>query len=119
MSTAANQADQVVTLFRKHVQEFAQGLIEFVSCSRPPGSRTYLALRSRGEGIDPLQVCLGPDGRSLLGTISKELGEQISLIRWVPSAADYIRNAMVNLGEPQVTLDENHRTAAVSIRRPG
>ena len=85
-----------MTLLRKHVPEFDQGLIEVLSCSRRPGSRTYLALRSPGDAVDPLNVCLGPD-RSRMTTITKELGEQIILVRWVPSAADYIRNAMVNL----------------------
>ena len=83
-SVTLSRADPlfVEALFRLEVSEIADGVVEILECSRDPGYRAKIAVRTSNESVDPVGACVGQKG-SRVRTIMNELnGEKIDIVRW-------------------------------------
>lgn len=56
MSGSSHPDEEVRELFRKHVPEIANGIVELVSIARESG-RLAVAVRSRDSNVHPVTAC--------------------------------------------------------------
>ncbi len=105
----------VVKLFELEVPEIAQGIVEIKGIAREPGSRSKIAVLSKDESIDPVGSMVGQKGVRV-GTVIAELGgEKIDIIEWSEDAAKFIANGLSPARVLDVEIDEDTRTATVTV----
>ncbi len=84
----------VEKLFELEVPEIGDGVVEIKSVAREAGSRTKIAVLSKGEGVDPVGSCVGQRGTRVMA-VSNELGqEKIDIIEWAEEPVKFITNAL-------------------------
>ena len=107
--------DLMVRLFTLEVPEIAEGLIEIMGCTRDPGSRAKIGVRSNVSRIDPVGACVGMRG-SRVQAVSNELaGERVDIILWDENPAQYVINAMSPAEVVSILVDEESRAMDVAV----
>ncbi|MFA6081983.1 MAG: transcription termination factor NusA [Patescibacteria group bacterium] len=115
VSVSRADAAIVAKLFELEVPEIAAGTVEIRSISREAGTRSKVAVTALQEGLDPVGSCVGQHGIRVKA-ILEELGEEkIDIILWDENPIQFITNALSPAKVIKVTLNENERSAIVTV----
>jgi N utilization substance protein A len=126
MSATPESKEEIRRLFRRHVPEIEAGSVEIVYVVRNAGRRSYVAVHSYQEQLDPVGACTGSQGARLKAMASELKGEHLTVVRWDKSAQNFICNALAGIcnvlgGASAVSLNETTHRATVTVngqRRP-
>jgi len=102
-------------LFELEVPEVSRGVVEIMAIARDPGYRAKVAVISRQDGIDPIGACVGVRGMRIQNIVNELGGERVDLIRWDPSDAAFIANALSPAEVVSIRLDEDEHTAFIAV----
>ena len=103
-------------LLKREVPEVAQGSVEIKEIVREPGNRAKIAVVSTQAGIDPVGSCVGQKGVRVQAVIQEFQGlEKIDIIQWTESVRDYIIQALSPAKNINVEVNEEEKTAKVTV----
>src|SRR3989344_2522249 len=103
-------------LLKREVPEVAQGSVEIKEIIREPGNRAKIAVASTQSGIDPVGSCVGQKGVRVQAVIHEFGGiEKIDIIQWTQVLKDYIIQALSPAKNMKVDLNEEGKTALVTV----
>lgn len=84
----------LTNLFREHIHEVSEGIINIHSVSRVAGERAKISVSSNDENVDPTGSCIGPDG-SRIDSIRRDCNkERIDIVRYCDDINLYIAEAL-------------------------
>ena len=102
-------------LFELEVPEIHGGTVEIKAIAREAGSRSKVAVASRQEGLDPVGATVGQRGARVQAVVAELGGEKIDIIPWHDDPAVFVANALSPAQVVDVTIDEEHRIASVTV----
>lgn len=103
-------------LFKREVPEIAQGSVVVKAIAREAGQRSKIAVASMQSGIDPVGSCVGQKGVRVQAIIQEFGGlEKIDIIQWQEDTGRYIAAALAPAKDVTVKLDEDTKTAHVTV----
>lgn len=102
-------------LFELEVPEIHAGTVEVKAIAREAGSRSKVAVASRQEGLDPVGATVGQRGARVQAVVAELAGEKIDVIPWSDDPAVFVANALSPAQVLGVQIDEEHRTANVTV----
>ncbi|MFH1639696.1 MAG: transcription termination factor NusA [Chloroflexota bacterium] len=102
-------------LFELEIPEVYSGIVEIKSVAREAGYRSKVAVAARQEGIDPVGCCVGLRGIRIQNIVTALSGEKIDVVKWDPSPAIFIANALSPAQVLSVSLNEAAKVAKVVI----
>lgn len=105
----------VLRLFEQEVPEIHDGVVELVSVSREPGSRSKIAVRSLQEGVDPIGACVGYKGSRVNYIVEELHGEKMDITIFDEDPKVYIANALSPAKVERVLIQENERSSVVLV----
>ena len=103
-------------LFKKHIPEIADGVVEIKGVARIGGRRSKIAVYTPNPRIDALGSCVGRDGTRIKNIVDELGGERIDIIRWNESLQVLIPNAMQPAEIDEVMLCHLLGRAIVLVR---
>lgn len=105
----------VEEIFKQEIPEIADGVIEIKNIAREAGFRSKVAVYTEDESIDPIGSCIGQRG-GRINTIIEELGgEKIDIISYSENDEDYIINSFSPAKVLEVDMNEEDKTAEVTV----
>ena len=113
MNTDSDANDEIRRLFREHVPEVANGVVEIKSIAREPGQRTIVAVRSSDANICPVGSCVGMQGVRVKTMIKELPGEKVDIVRWSDSIEELLRNAVAPARVARIVLDPVRHSATI------
>jgi transcription termination/antitermination protein NusA len=102
-------------LFELEVPEIHNGTVEIRAIAREAGSRSKVAVASRQEGLDPVGATVGQRGARVQAVVAELAGEKIDVIPWNDDPAVFVANALSPAQVLDVSIDEEHRIASVTV----
>ena len=102
-------------LFELEVPEIHSGTVEVKAIAREAGSRSKVAVASRQEGLDPVGATVGQRGARVQAVVAELAGEKIDVIPWNDDPAVFVANALSPAQVLDVSIDEEHRIASVTV----
>jgi N utilization substance protein A len=102
-------------LFELEVPEIHAGTVEIKAIAREAGNRSKVAVGSRQEGLDPVGATVGQRGARVQAVVAELGGEKIDVIPWSDDAAVFVANALSPAQVLDVSIDEEHRIASVTV----
>ncbi|MBV8724259.1 MAG: transcription termination/antitermination protein NusA [Candidatus Eremiobacteraeota bacterium] len=105
----------VQRLMELEIPEIADGTVEIMAIARDPGSRSKVAVRSNRAEVDPIGACLGPKSSRIANVTDNLRGEKVDVIRWDPTPATFIMNALAPAKVIGVELFEDEGVALVIV----
>ena len=102
-------------LFELEVPEIHSGTVEIKAIAREAGSRSKVAVASRQDGLDPVGATVGQRGARVQAVVAELAGEKIDVIPWNDDPAVFVANALSPAQVIDVTIDEDHRIASVTV----
>lgn len=105
----------VLRLFEQEVPEIHDGVVELVSVSREPGSRSKIAVRSLQEGVDPIGACVGYKGSRVNYIVEELHGEKMDITIFDEDPKVYIANALSPAKVERVLIQEDERSSVVLV----
>jgi N utilization substance protein A len=102
-------------LFELEVPEIHNGTVEIRAIAREAGSRSKVAVGSRQEGLDPVGATVGQRGARVQAVVAELAGEKIDVIPWNDDPAVFVANALSPAQVIDVSIDEEHRIASVTV----
>ncbi len=102
-------------LFELEVPEIHNGTVEIKAIAREAGSRSKLAVASRQDGLDPVGATVGQRGARVQAVVAELAGEKIDVIPWSDDAGIFVANALSPAQVIDVSIDEEHRIASVTV----
>ncbi|MGI6108925.1 MAG: transcription termination factor NusA [Eubacteriaceae bacterium] len=105
----------VKRLFEQEVPEIYDGIVEIISISREPGSRTKIAVSTNDESVDPVGACVGQRGVRVQGIISEINDEKIDIIRYSDDINTYLTNALSPAKVIKIIPNKEERTALAVV----
>jgi N utilization substance protein A len=102
-------------LFELEVPEIEEGIVEIKGIAREAGHRTKLAVWSNEPGVDPIGACVGPKGSRVRMVVNELHGEKIDIVPWSEESSKYVENALSPAKVKHVDIDEETRTAVVTV----
>jgi len=102
-------------LFELEVPEIHAGTVEIKAIAREAGSRSKVAVASRQDGLDPVGATVGQRGARVQAVVAELGGEKIDVIPWNDDPAVFVANALSPAQVINVTIDEEHRIANVTV----
>ena len=102
-------------LFETEVPEIFDGVVEIMSVSREPGSRTKISVKSNDENVDPVGACIGQRGQRVNSIIDTLGGEKIDIVPYSDDPAAYVAAALAPAQVLSVTLAEDGARACAVI----
>lgn len=102
-------------LFKREVPEVASGAVKIKEIAREAGNRSKIAVFSTQTGVDPVGSCVGQKGVRVQAVINELNGEKIDIIQYSEDPAKFIASALSPAEKIKVQLDENNKTAIVSV----
>ncbi len=102
-------------LFELEVPEIHSGSVEIKAIAREAGSRSKMAVASRQEGLDPVGATVGQRGARVQAVVAELAGEKIDVIPWSDDPAVFVANALSPAQVLDVSIDEEHRIASVTV----
>ncbi|MCP4050072.1 MAG: transcription termination/antitermination protein NusA [bacterium] len=108
--------DLLRKLVELEIPEVQDGIIEIISVSREPGTRSKVAVKTNNPSIGAVGTCVGQMG-SRIQPITKELFyEKIDVLEWNEDPKIFISNALKPAQINQVIItSEEDRTAIVVV----
>ncbi len=107
--------NMVRAIFAQEIPEIAAGRIEIKGVAREPGFRSKVAVDTADESIDPIGSCIGQRGSRITTIIEEVGGEKIDIVQYSEEARDYIKHALSPAKVKQVELNEEAKTATVTV----
>ncbi len=102
-------------IFTQEIPEITDGSVVIRGLARDAGYRTKIAVSTDDNSIDPIGSCIGQRG-GRINTIIEDLnGEKIDIIKYSDDATVFISNAMAPAKVSHVILNEEEKTAEVSV----
>src|SRR5579871_3470255 len=105
----------VQRLLELEVPEIADGTVEIMAIARDPGSRSKVAVKSNRPEVDPIGACLGPKSSRIANVTDNLRGEKVDIIRYDPTPATFIMNALAPAKVIGVELFEDDGVALVIV----
>lgn len=102
-------------LLELEVPEVHEGWVDIKAITREPGVRTKVAVESRNEKIDPVGACIGNRGTRVKNITDELRGEKVDIIRWSNDPEMLIKEALSPAQVLEVKLDEETKTAQVTV----
>ncbi len=102
-------------LFELEVPEIHAGTVEIKAIAREAGNRSKVAVASRQEGLDPVGATVGQRGARVQAVVAELGGEKIDVVPWSGDPAVFVANALSPAQVLNVTIDEEHRIASVTV----
>ena len=102
-------------LFELEVPEIHSGTVEIKAIAREAGSRSKVAVASRQDGLDPVGATVGQRGARVQAVVAELAGEKIDVIPWNDDPAVFVANALSPAQVLDVSIDEEHRIASVTV----
>jgi N utilization substance protein A len=102
-------------LFELEVPEIHAGTVEIKAIAREAGNRSKVAVGSRQEGLDPVGATVGQRGARVQAVVAELGGEKIDVIPWNDDPAVFVANALSPAQVLDVSIDEEHRIASVTV----
>jgi len=102
-------------LFELEVPEIHSGTVEVKAIAREAGSRSKVAVASRQDGLDPVGATVGQRGARVQAVVAELAGEKIDVIPWNDDPAVFVANALSPAQVLDVSIDEEHRIASVTV----
>ena len=102
-------------LLEQEVPEVANGQVLVRGIVREAGRRSKVAVESADPAVDARGSCIGPRGvrhRAITSVLGQE---QVQIVVWSADAATYVANALAPATVRRVDLDEESRTASVTV----
>ncbi len=105
----------LMKLFELEVPEIEDGLLEIKACSRDPGLRAKIAVRSNDQRIDPVGTCVGLRGSRVTAVRNEIGGEQIDIIIWASDPAQFVISALQPAEVVSIVVDEEAHSMDVVV----
>ena len=102
-------------LFELEVPEIHDGLVEIKAIAREAGTRSKLAVYSRDDNVDPVGACVGHKGMRVQHVVAELKGEKIDIVKWSPSATEFVANALSPSKVSHVLLNDEEKVARVVV----
>ncbi len=105
----------VKQLFTLEIPEIQNDIIEIQGIAREAGSRTKIAVHTDDESIDPIGSCIGQRGARIQTIIQELNGEKIDIIEYDEDPVKYIINSLLPAKITSVEINEEDKTASVTV----
>jgi N utilization substance protein A len=105
----------IIKLFELEVPEIDEGLLEIMSASRDPGSRSKIAVKANDQRLDPVGTCVGMRGARVQAVTNELSGERVDIVLWSMEPAQYVINAMAPAEVSSITVDEVKKSMDVVV----
>jgi len=102
-------------LFKQEVPEISSGSVEVKAVAREGGSRSKIAVASKQMGVDPVGSCVGQKGVRVQAVMNELGDEKIDVIAYQEDPAEFIKAALSPAKELSVKIDEDAKTAEVTV----
>jgi N utilization substance protein A len=102
-------------LLEQEVPEVANGQVLVRGIVREAGRRSKVAVEAADPAVDARGACIGPRGVRHQAITSVLGHEQVQIVVWSADTATYIANALAPATVVRVDLDEESRTATVTV----
>ncbi|MDZ4209710.1 MAG: transcription termination factor NusA, partial [Candidatus Curtissbacteria bacterium] len=102
-------------LFKQEVPEISSGSVEVKVVAREGGSRAKIAVASKQLGVDPVGSCVGQKGVRVQAVMNELGDEKIDVIAYQEDPAEFIKAALSPAKELSVKIDEEAKTAEVTV----
>lgn len=110
-----NHTGFIERLFEAEIPEIQEGIVEIISVSREPGSRTKIAVYSEQERVDPVGACVGLKGSRIQVIVNELHGEKIDIIPWSKDMGVYVSNALQPAKVLSIKFNESKTEAEVIV----
>src|SRR5210317_2535529 len=97
----------LIKLFELEVPEIEEGLLEIMSASRDPGSRSKIAVKANDQRLDPVGTCVGMRGSRVQAVTSELAGERVDIVLWSMEPAQFVISAMAPAEVVSIVVDED------------
>ncbi|PIX62144.1 transcription termination/antitermination protein NusA [Candidatus Uhrbacteria bacterium CG_4_9_14_0_2_um_filter_41_50] len=112
----SRSAEELIqALFELEVPEIAEETVKIKGIAREAGSRTKIAVATDDDTIDPIGACIGQRGVRIQTIINEIAGEKIDVIEWSEDPRTFILNALAPAKIAGVELNEEEKTATISV----
>ncbi|MDR2164163.1 MAG: transcription termination factor NusA [Zoogloeaceae bacterium] len=105
----------IIRLFELEVPEIEEGLMELKACSRDPGLRAKIAVKSNDPRIDPIGTCVGMRGTRVTAVRNEIAGESVDIVLWSSDPAQYVINALAPADVSSIVVDEEKHVMDVVV----
>jgi N utilization substance protein A len=102
-------------LLEQEIPEVANGQVVVRGIVREAGRRSKVAVEAADPAVDARGACIGPRGVRHQAITSVLGDEQVQIVVWAADPATYIANALAPATVRSVDLDEESRTATVTV----
>ena len=102
-------------LFKLHIPEVHDELIEVVNVAREAGSRSKVAVKTNDPTLDPIGTCVGPQGSRIQSIVEEVNGEKIDIIPYEKDERKFIENSLSPAEITRVKLIEEDEVAQVVV----
>ncbi len=102
-------------LFKLHIPEVHDELIEIVNVAREAGSRSKVAVKTNDPTLDPIGTCVGPQGSRIQSIVEEVNGEKIDIIPYEKDDRKFIENSLSPAEITRVKLIEEDQVAQVVV----
>ncbi|MGM0380951.1 MAG: transcription termination factor NusA [bacterium] len=102
-------------LFKLHIPEVHDGLIDIVNVAREAGSRSKVAVKTNDPTLDPIGTCVGPQGSRIQSIVDEVNGEKIDIIPHEKDEKKFIKNSLSPAEITRVKLVEDEQLAQVVV----
>jgi N utilization substance protein A len=105
----------LIRLFELEVPEIEEGLLEIMSASRDPGSRSKIAVKANDQRLDPVGTCVGMRGSRVQAVTTELSGERVDIVLWSIESAQFVINSMAPAEVSSIVVDEEKRSMDVVV----
>ena len=105
----------VSELFKTEVPEIADGTIQIKACSRDPGSRAKIAVKTNDGRIDPIGACIGMRGSRVQAVTSELNGERIDVVNWDDDPAQLTINVLAPAQIKSISVNEDDHSMDIAV----
>jgi N utilization substance protein A len=97
------------------VPEIEDGLMELKACSRNPGMRAKIAVKSNDPRIDPIGTCVGVRGTRVMAVRNEIAEELIDIVLWSADPAQFVIGALAPATVSSIVVDEERHAMDVVV----
>jgi len=105
----------IIKLFEIEVPEIEEGLLEIMSASRDPGSRSKIAVKANDQRLDPVGTCVGMRGSRVQAVTTELSGERVDIVLWSIEPAQFVINSMAPAEVSSIVVDEEKRSMDIVV----
>jgi len=102
-------------LFVLEIPEIANGTIVIKDIAREAGARSKISVSTDDTSIDPIGSCIGQRGARIQTIINELNGEKIDVIEYNENPIKYIGNSLLPAKIVNVELNEEDKSAIVTV----